>query len=309
MTIQEKKRGSISTKVLEVLFLVLAGIVVLYYLAFFAVQLPFSLTLALKVVTAAVLGYLAIGVVSGELRKFISRTSGIEKGAVVGTTFRYFGYILLAFVILGLAGVSAVSLLAGATFSGLVLGLAGQQTLSNIFAGLLILTARPFLVGERITVSTWQWGFALPSYPPKFFSDNLLVPGYTGVVDDIRLNYTIIRSDDGVQVKLPNSIVIQASVIDHRTSERLVRVRYDVAKPADLSSLVELVRSVVMKNSWVTRPESVSVNVENITPTDIVVVIEAVCRGAHEAPPRSAILLDIEKSVVGLKEGEQSGRS
>lgn len=306
---QEKESGSVSTKALEALSLVLAGAIVLYYLVFFAAQLPFSLTLALKVVVAGVLGYVAIGIVSRELRKVISKTSGVEKGAIVGTSFRYLGYILLAFVILGLAGVSTVSLLAGATFSGLVLGLAGQQTLSNIFAGLLILTARPFLVGERITVSTWQWGFALPSYPPKFFSDNMLVPGYTGVVDDIRLNYTIIRSDDGVQVKLPNSIVIQASVIDHRTSERLVRVRYDVAKPANPSSLVELIRSVVVKNSWVTRPESVSVSVENITPTDIVVVIEAVCRGAYEAPPRSAILLDIDKSVMGLKEEEQGGRS
>jgi small-conductance mechanosensitive channel len=302
----QTKAQTISMKILQAIVLVIAGIVILYYLTFFAVQLPFSLTLAIKIVVAIVLGYLAISAVAGELRKLITKTSGSERGATVATAFRYFGFILLAFVVLAIAGVSGTDLLASGTFTGLVLGLASQQTLSNIFAGLLILTSRPFLVGERITLSTWQWGFALPSYPPKFFSDNLLIPGYTGVVEDIRLNYTTVRLDDGIVVRLPNSTVIQASVIDHKTSERLVRVRYDVAKPVDSSSLVQLIQTVVVKNSWVTKPETVSVNIENITPTDVVVVIEAVCRGAYEPPARSAILLDLEKSVTALKEGAQA---
>lgn len=302
---QDSRRGLVSPKILEAALLVVAGIVVLYYLAFFAVQLPLSVAVALKVVVAVVLGYFAIGAVASELRKVISKEAGVERGATVGTAFRYFGYILLAFVVLGLAGVSGTALLAGGTFGGLVLGLASQQTLSNVFAGLLILTSRPFLVGDRVTISTWQWGFALPSYPPKFFSDNMLVPGYTGVVEDIRLNYTVVRLDDGVLAKLPNSILIQGTVIDHNTSERLVRVRYLVPKPVDPSSLVDLLRTVVMKNSWVTKPEAVSVNLENITPTDVLVVVEAPCRGAYEPPARTAILLDIEKSVAGLKGAKQ----
>ena len=306
---QEKQAKSISGRVLEAVILIVAGIVVLYYLAFFAVQLPANVDLALKIVVAVVIGYFAIGIIASELRKIISKEAGVERGATVGTAFRYFGYIVLAVVVLGLAGVSGTALLAGGTFGGLVLGLASQQALSNIFAGLLLLTSRPFLVGDRITVSTWQWGFALPSYPPKFFSDNLLVPGYTGVVEDIRLNYTVIRLDDGIQVKLPNSIVIQGSVIDHKTSERVVRVRYIVAKPVDPPSLIELLHSVVVKNTFVTRPESVTINIENITPTDVVVVIEAVCRGAYEPPARTAILLDIEKSVANLKEEAQNKHS
>lgn len=305
----QEKSQTISKKILQAAILVIAGIVVIYYLTFFAEQLPFNTLLAVKVIVAIVLGYFAIGVLASGIRRLTTKASGIERGATVATAFRYFGYILLAFVVLGLAGVSGIDLLAGGTFTGLVLGLAGQQTLSNIFAGLLLLTSRPFLVGERITISTWQWGFALPSYPPKFFSDNLLIPGYTGVVEDIRLNYTSIHLDDGMLVKLPNSIVILASVINHRTTERLVRVRYDVTKPVDPNSLIDLIQSVVAKNSWVTKPETVSVNVENITPTDIVVVIEAFCRGAYEAPPRSAILLDLEKSVTALKEGIQTNRN
>lgn len=297
--------GKINSKIAQAVALVLAAIIVLYYLAYFATEIPFSILHAVEVVVAAVVGYFAIGMMTNELKRVISKTSGLERGATVATTFRYIGYIVLAFVVLGIAGVSGTELLAGGTFTGLVLGLASQQTLSNIFAGLLILTTRPFLVGNRITLSTWQWGFALPSYPPKFFSEDLLIPGYTGVVEDIRLNYTMIRLDEGVQLKVPNSIVIQASVVAHTVEERVVRVRYDVLKPVDMDLMMTVLRDVVVKNPWVTKPESVAINVENITPTDVIVVIDAVCKGAYEAPPRSSILIDIEKSLKTLKDNQQ----
>ncbi|MDG6989218.1 MAG: mechanosensitive ion channel family protein [Nitrososphaerota archaeon] len=268
--------------------------------------MPFSALLLIKIAIAVVAGYFAIGILANQIKRGISKTSGPERGATVGTAFRFIGYIALAFIVLGLAGVSGTQLLAGGTFTGLVLGLAGQQTLSNVFAGLLILTSRPFLVGNRITLSTWQWGFVVPSYPPKFFSDDLLIPGYTGVVEDIHLNYTAIRLDEGTLVKVPNSIVIQASVVDQSPSERLVRVRYDVPKPVDTALLASTLHDVVVRNDHVSKPETVKVYFENITPTDVIVVIEAFCKGAYEAPVRSSILLDIERATAELKEKQRS---
>lgn len=261
MTDKQKKANS---KLAQAAILVLAAFVVLYYLVYFATEITFNILLVIKIVVAAIVGYFAIGILANELKMVLSKTSGLERGTTVATAFRYISYLVFAFVVLGLAGVSGTALLAGGTFTGLVLGLASQQTLSNIFAGLLILTSRPFLVGNRITLSTWQWGFALPSYPPKFLSDNLLIPGYTGTIEDIRLNYTTIRLDEGVQVKVPNSIVIQASVVDHSVEERVVRVRYDVPKPVDTPSVVRILHDVVARNEWVAKPESVTVYVENI---------------------------------------------
>jgi small-conductance mechanosensitive channel len=296
---------SLSSRLIGAITVIAAAAVLLSFLFYFARDIPFGTLLLTKLAVAVVAGYLAIGIISNQIKRGISRTSGAERGATVATAFRFIGYIILAFVVLGLVGITGTQLLAGGTFTGLVLGLASQQTLSNVFAGLLILTSRPFLVGSRITISTWQWGFALPSYPPKFFSDNLLIPGYTGVVEDIRLNYTTIRLDDGIQVKVPNSIVIQASVVDHSTSERLVRVRYDVAKPVDTTALARALHDVVARNASVSKPETVAVYFENITPTDVIVVVEAFCKGAYEAPARSSMLLDIENTVTELKENQK----
>ncbi|MDG6904091.1 MAG: mechanosensitive ion channel family protein [Nitrososphaerota archaeon] len=298
---------SLPSRLAGAVIVLVAAAVLLSFIFYFASEIPISVLLLLKLAVALVAGYLAIGIVANQIKRGISRTSGLERGATVATAFRYIGYIGLAFVALGLVGVTGTELLAGGTFTGLVLGLASQQTLSNVFAGLMILTSRPFLVGNRITVSTWQWGFALPSYPPKFFSDNLLIPGYTGVVEDIRLNYTTIRLDEGIQVKVPNSIVIQASVVDHNTSERVVRVRYDVAKPVDTDALASTLHDVVAKNSNVSKRETVAVYFENITPTDVIVVVEALCKGAYEAPARSSLLLDIEKATTELKESQKKG--
>ncbi|MDG6913641.1 MAG: mechanosensitive ion channel family protein [Nitrososphaerota archaeon] len=302
----EGSRNSYRQKLVEALVVIIAAFVLLYFVVYFARDLPINGLVLIKVVVAIVAGYLAIGIVANEIRRGVSKTSGRERGATVAIAFRFIGYIGLAFVALALAGVTGTELLAGGTVTGLVAGLASQQTLSNMFAGLLILTSRPFLVGNRITISTWQWGFDIPSYPPKFFSDNLLIPGYTGVVEDIRLNYTTLRLDEGVQVKVPNSIVIQASVLDHGVKERLVRVRYDILKPVDTAALATMLHEVVAKNAFVTKPDAVSVYFENITPTDVIVLIEAFCAGAYEAPARSSILLDIEKATAELRESQRS---
>lgn len=291
-----------STRIAQAIILVVAAFIVLYYFSFFATYLPSNIVLGIKIVVVLVLGYFAIAKISAELREVLSRTSGIERGGTAASAFRYIGYIILAFAVLGIAGISGTALLAGGTFTGLVLGLASQQTLSNIFAGLLILTARPFLVGERITLSTWQWGFALTSYPPKFFSDDMLIPGYTGVVEDIRLNFTAIRLDEGPLVRVPNSIVIQGAVVTHEIQERVVKVRYDIQKPIDTEGAVRVLRDLVARNEHVAKPESVVVNVENITPTNVIVSILAVCKGAHEAGPRSSILMEVEKAIASFKE-------
>lgn len=57
------------------------------------------------------------------------------------------GTILLS---LRLAGIPPGALVAGASITAIVIGLAAQQTIGNVFAGLVLLSARPFSVGERV---------------------------------------------------------------------------------------------------------------------------------------------------------------
>ncbi|MEM0287381.1 MAG: mechanosensitive ion channel family protein [Nitrososphaerota archaeon] len=271
-----------------------------YYTIFVFNVLPIKFATLAVIAVALVAGYLAIRILSKEIRIVASKLLGTKKANNISVAFEYIGYIVLAIVVLGLAGVSGNALLAGGTFAGLVLGLAGQTVISNVLAGILLITARPMEIGDRVTIATWQYGMVVPVYPPKFFSDDRLIVGYTGVIKDIGLTYCVLTLDEGPTVKIPNNVIIQAAVIRHGLNERLVRVRYQAPASIPLDVLIPAIQEGIKKNEWVSRQDSVAVYVQNVTNDSFVLAIDAVCKGEFEDPPRSSIYIDTWKIVKAL---------
>src|SRR5205085_3158111 len=87
-------------------------------------------------------------------------------------------------------------------------GIAAQQTLGNLFAGLVLLTARPFRVGERIRIQAGALGGVIE-----------------GVVSSLGLMYTTLaRGED--RILIPNNGVLAAVVVPLREPDSVnVRVR------------------------------------------------------------------------------------
>ncbi|MDG6928613.1 MAG: mechanosensitive ion channel family protein [Nitrososphaerota archaeon] len=264
--------------------------------------LPVRFSVLLDMAAAAVAGYVAIRIISKEITQVAGRLVGKKRASSVSVLFRYLAYALLALVILSLAGVSGSALLAGGTFAGLVIGLAAQTVLSNVLAGILLILARPFETGDRVTLNTWQYGMVAPVYPPKYFSDDRLFPGYTGVVKDIGLTYTLLELDEGPTLKIPNSVAVGAAVMQHGVRERVVRVRYQSPASVPLDALLPALEDAVKKNEWVVRQDSVRVYVQYVGAEYSVVAIDAVCRGEMEDPPRSSIYVDVARAVEKLKQ-------
>ncbi len=274
---------------------ILVGLILYYFLNVF-VPLPVSVLVAMEVALAAVLGYLAISLLARALRRLTTRTFGAGPGAMVSVVFRLLGYIGLSFLVLALLGVSGTALLAGGTFAGLVIGLAGTTVLSNVFGGVLLIIARPFEVGDRVTITTWQYGLVVPTLPGKFISDDRFIPGYTGVVDDLSLTYTNLVLDDGPLMKIPNNVMVQAAVLKHATP-RWVRTRYEVPGHPDPEALIQAVEAAVRKNAWIVDPYRVQVLLQAITPTSTILAVDALCKSAFEDPPRSSILIDVAQAA------------
>lgn len=278
-------------EIVTVVAVILLGLI-LYYVVSAFVPLPVSTLVAIQVVVAAVLGYIAISLLARALRRLASRSFGAGTGATVSVAFRLLAYIGLSFLVLALLGVSGTALLAGGTFAGLVLGLAGTTVLSNVFGGVLLIVARPFEVGDRVTITTWQYGLVVPTLPGKFFSDDRFVPGYTGVVQDLSLTYTEVVLDDGPLMKIPNNVMVQAAVLKHATP-RWVRTRYEVPGHPDPERLLAAVEAAVRRNAWIVDPYRVQVLLQAVTPTSTILTVDALCKSAFEDPPRSSILIDI----------------
>ena|SRR5580700_7856255 len=68
----------------------------------------------------------------------------------IGFLIRLAMLAITLLIALSVAGVEARTLLVGGAFTAVILGLAAQQTLGNLFAGVVLLSARPFQVGDRV---------------------------------------------------------------------------------------------------------------------------------------------------------------
>lgn len=129
-----------------------------------------------------------------------------------------------AFVfILALAGANPRDLLVGAGAAGLVVGLAARQTLGAVFAGFVILSARPFEVGDWVVIGD-----------------------HDGLVRDISLFNTELRTWDGEYVVIPNDEVSSASIVN-RSREGRLRVNLDVGVDydTDVQAAAELAREAM----------------------------------------------------------------
>ena len=105
-----------------------------------------------------------------------------------------FGYAIAVIGMLSMASISVGHLLLGGAIVGVVLGIAAQQSLGNVFAGLVLLVARPFAVGNYIRVRSGSLG-------GEFF----------GTVTSMSLTYVSIMTDQGM-LKVPNSSLLSAAV-------------------------------------------------------------------------------------------------
>ncbi|HUB92397.1 MAG TPA: mechanosensitive ion channel family protein [Candidatus Saccharimonadales bacterium] len=134
------------------------------------------------------------------------------------------GYAIIALLLLSAFKVNITGVLVGAGFLGIVIGLASQATLGNLFAGVSMMAAKPFAEGDRVTFSTWQYGLLPPSY-----SHNQLLPGYTGIIVNLGLMYTRIRLDEGTIIFVPNGVLNQAVIINYTISDIIeIKIRVEL---------------------------------------------------------------------------------
>ncbi len=282
----------------ELLALVIVVAAVAYALTAFRL-VPAGYTQAFYGLVAIVSGIAITTVLSKAVQDGMSRSAGVHNAASLSFIIKVVGYALTMLVFLSYFRIGLGAALAAGGFSGLVLGLASQNVLSNVFGGIMLLVTRPFRVNDRITVSTWQYGLNAPAYPPKFWSNDFIIPGYTGVVKDITLIYTHIVTDDNVPLRIPNSVLVQAAVfVQSGSGSRIVRTKYEIPKSVDPDDAIKSIREGLKGIKSV--KEDPAIRILESTLNTYIVVIEALCEGQYEELPRSEIIGATMKAVNKL---------
>jgi small-conductance mechanosensitive channel len=152
--------------------------------------------------------YLVARAVSGATSALMARQGGASRAHVVRLFLNILVAIGAVLALFKLAGVSLESIFLGSALAGIVLGLAAQTVLANVFAGLLLAVADPFRPGDRVTFVSSSYGAIAPSY-----AHEMMYPGYSGTIEDVGLIYTVLRIDSGGRAKIPNSVVLSALVL------------------------------------------------------------------------------------------------
>jgi small conductance mechanosensitive channel len=149
----------------------------------------------------------------------------------IGFLVRLLTIGLVVVIALRIAGLKPGTLAVGGAFTAVILGLAAQQVLGNLLAGVVLLGSRPFRVGERIRL---QGG--------------VLAGETDGIVGQLGLFYTtLVNGADRILV--PNGILLQCAVTPLREPERVeLRARIDAGtSPREVQERLERQISVPLR--------------------------------------------------------------
>jgi small-conductance mechanosensitive channel len=146
--------------------------------------------------------------------------------ATAGTLGFIVRLVLLAVAVLialNIAGLTPGTLAVGGAVTAVVLGLAAQSTIGNLFAGVLLLSVQPFKVGERVRLQA-----------------GALAGTVEGTVSQLGLLYVTLTHGDDV-ILVPNNTVVMAAIVPLRQPGNInVRARLRAGtRPSELQRMIE----------------------------------------------------------------------
>ena len=232
---------------------------------------PGTTTLQVAVVIALViLGWgLARDVVRG-IEPLVYRRMDRATAGTAGFVIRLLTVLAALVLALRIAGVPIAAIAIGASFSAVVVGLAAQQTLGNLIAGIVLLSARPFVVGDRVRL---QGGG--------------LAGRIEGVVSALGLLYTTFNTG-GDYVLVPNSVVLAVSVSPLREPEAVtLRARLrSGSSPVELQQAIQDRLTVPIRR----RPRVI---LEEVDGAEVLVTVIAAPRNAADSGRLASELLEV----------------
>jgi small-conductance mechanosensitive channel len=130
--------------------------------------------------------------------------------------------VLSALLVVPQVRAIAAGLLASSAIVGLVVGLAAQRPLANFVAGIVIAFTQPLRLGDMVTVDDVQ-----------------------GVVEEIGLTYTFIKTADNERLVIPNEKLASDTILNSTivSREKLAQVSIQVPLDKDLDAVVDLLKT------------------------------------------------------------------
>ena len=186
----------------------------------FALNLVFALVILL-------VGWLAIKLIAFTVRKALMR--GKAKGRLLAdficSVVTKACWAVLLVMVLGRLGVNVTPLIAGLGVTGFILGFAFQESLGNLASGMMIALNEPFKVGDVVDAA-----------------------GHSGVILEVNMMATVMKTADNKRIVLPNKSVWGGPIVNYNAlGLRRVDLQVGIDYGEDPERAVEIIRETVAR--------------------------------------------------------------
>ncbi len=163
------------------------------------------------------------------------------------------GVVVVAVAALDALGVPTTSLLAVLGAAGLAIGLALKDSLSNIASGVMLIVLRPFRAGDAV-----------------------LVAGTEGIVEQVRIFQTVLRTPQNHDVILPNSQITSAPIINYTArSQRRIDLTVGVGYGDDIGTARSVLLGLATGHAQVLDEPAADVLVSNLGESSVDLTLRA----------------------------------
>jgi small conductance mechanosensitive channel len=267
-----------------VLMPLLAGVVWAYShrKQLFGVDTPVRVASAIVLV---ILGWAFARALGRALGPALFRRMDSGTAGTVGFLIRLVALLISVLFALRVAGLQPSTLAVGGAFTAVILGLAAQQTIGNLIAGMVLLSARPFRVGDRVR-----------------FQAGALAGMVEGVVSSLGLLYTTLAQGED-RTMIPNSVVLSAAVVPLREPAAVdlrARLRAGV-QPSYIQKLLEDAVSIPTR----TPPH---IGLEEVDSDEVIVRIAATPESGSDGPKLADEILAAVSQLTALEDGGSTQR-
>jgi small conductance mechanosensitive channel len=201
---------------------------------------------------------------SGKVERLIIAASKKSKH-LDDTLFKFLGsvarYVLMAFVFLAVLnrfGIETTSIVAMFGAATLAVGLALQGSMSNLAAGVMLMIFRPYKVGDFVDTA-----------------------GRFGMVEEINLFTSVMKTFDNQQIIIPNGKIWGEEIINHSHHPvRGVDMHFGVAYGEDLDKTRAVIESVLSDHPQILKDPAPFIEVETLNDSSVDFLVRPFCKGA-----------------------------
>lgn len=187
------------------------------------------------------------------LRRFLKEKVSREYREMTGKITYYTTIVLAVLIALPILGFQLSGLLVAGGIVGIAIGFASQNLVENLLAGLFLMFERPIKIGDGVNID-----------------------GTTGIVEDIRIMSTTLRSYEGLYIRLPNQKVLTANITNF-VSNLARRVDYDIGirYSDDADKAVNAIKAFLDAQTMILKQPEPLVFVNDLGDNAVIIAIRA----------------------------------